>query len=158
MRQRIYDPVAIARQFRFVRETLGPNRGVFVEAFQRIGDGKPGDSWCMDFVSFVLWVAYQGPAPLPRTGSCDVAYAVARTNGWIAATPSVGDVFFRIAKDDPTNAVHTGFVTKVYLDRIGSIAGNTSEDGLSHNGTGVFEHDLKLSATLKFVHIPEMIP
>jgi hypothetical protein len=150
---RDYDPVTIARQSKFVRETLGPNRGVFVEAFQRIGDGKPGDSWCMDILSFWLWTCYQGPAPLPRTGSCDVAYTVAKQNGWVTKTPQPNDVFFRVELGTD-HAHHTGLVTQVYPDRVGSIAGNTSEDGLSSNGTGVFEHDLKFSDTLKFVHLP----
>lgn len=156
--RRVYDPVAIARQYKFVRETLGPNRGVWVEAFQRIGDGKPGDSWCMDFLSAVLWIAYQGPAPLPRTGSCDVAYTVAKQSGYIVATPQAGDVFFRIrpAGDVPDgDAHHVGLVTQTYPDRVGTIAGNTSEDGKSSNGTGVFEHDLSLDpATMRFVRLP----
>lgn len=152
MRQ-VFDPVDEARRYKFVRETLGANRGVFVEAFQRIGDGRPGDSWCMDFLSWVLWVSYQGPSPLPRTGSCDVAYQTAKDQGYIVATPAKGDVFFRV---DPStdHAHHVGIVTQVYPDRIGSIAGNTSEDGVSSNGTGVFEHDLPLSDTLRFVRLP----
>lgn len=152
MKPRAYNPIDIARQFRFVRETLGANRGVFVEAIQRIGDGKPGDSWCMDFVSFVLWVAYQGPAPLPRTGSCAVALEIAKQSGWVTKRPALSDVFFRV--NDEGHAHHTGFVTGVYPDRIGSIAGNTSEDGLSSNGTGVFEHVITRAPSLVFVHLP----
>jgi hypothetical protein len=156
MRVRKFDPVDEARRWLFVRETLGPNRGVFVEAIQRIGDGKPGDSWCMDFLSMVLWICYQGPAPLPRTGSCDVAFAMAKSQGYLVKTPQPNDVFFRVrdfasAHED---AHHVGFVTAVYPDRIGSIAGNTNEDGLSSNGTGVFEHDLPLSPSLVFVRLP----
>lgn len=147
---RVHDPVAIARQFKFVRETLGANRGVFVEAFQRIGDGKPGDSWCADFVSFVLWVCYQGPPPLPRTGSCDVMWAVARELE--TTSPQPGDVFFRVKADG--DAHHVGIVTQVYPDRVRCIAGNTSEDGQSSNGTGVFENDLKFGPTLRFARLP----
>lgn len=161
MRPRLYQPVEIARQFRFVRETLGPNRGVFVEAIQRIGDGKPGDSWCMQFVSMVLWICYQGPAPIPRTGSCDVAYAVAKNEGYVVELPAPNDIFFRVRAEGRTwdaDAHHVGIVTQTYPDRIGSIAGNTSEDGLSSNGTGVFEHDLKLNpSTLVFVRLPEAV-
>lgn len=152
MSTRVYEPVPIARQFKFVRETLGANRGVFVEAIQRIGDGKPGDSWCMDLASLVLWICYQGPAPLPRTGSCAVAYEVAKQNGWIVETPQIGDLFFRV--DETGHAHHVGFVTQVYPDRVGTFAGNTSEDGLSSNGTGAFEHDQKYSPSLKFVRLP----
>ena len=149
---RIHDPVEIARQFKFVRETLGPNRGVFVEAFQRIGDGKPGDSWCADFVSFVLWVAYQGPGShLPRTGGSDVMWAIAKDME--TKTPQPGDVFFRVKPDG--DAHHVGIVTAVYPDRVTGIAGNTSEDGMSSNGTGVFEHDMPYASTLRFVRLPE---
>jgi hypothetical protein len=151
---RVYEPVHIMRQFSFVRETLGPNRGVFVEAFQRIGDGQPGDSWCMDLVSFVLWICYQGPAPLPRTGSCATAFAVAKQNGWIVTTPAINDVFFRVT--DEGHAHHVGIVTRTYPDRVGSIAGNTSADGISSDGTGVFEHDLTFKPSLVFVRLPSL--
>lgn len=155
MSTRVYDPVEEARRWKFVRETLGPNRGVFVEAFQRIGDGKPGDSWCMDFLSAVLWICYQGPAPLPRTGSCDVAYAVAKQNGWIVQDPKPGDVFFRVrVTNGVEDAHHVGLVTSVAPDHVGTIAGNTSEDGASSNGTGVFEHDQKRDESMVFVRLP----
>lgn len=147
MRTRLYDPVAEMRKYTFVRETLGPNRGVFVEAFQRIGDGKPGDSWCMDFLSFILWVCYQGAPPLPRTGSCDVAWAIAKQ--YEVATPAVGDVFFRVKDGD---AHHVGVVTSTAPLR--GIAGNTSEDGKSSNGTGVFEHSLSTTPETRFVRLP----
>lgn len=149
---RVYEPVAIARQFKFVRETLGPNRGVWVEAFQRIGDGRAGDPWCMDFASAVLWICYQGPSPLPRTGSCQLAYDVAKQGGFLVDLPQPNDVFFRIGVGG--HAEHAGFVTQTYPDRIGSISGNTSENGLSRDGTGVFEHDIPLVPSLVFARLP----
>lgn len=145
---RVYQPSEIARQFKFIRETLGPNRGVWVEAFQRIGDGKPGDSWCMDFVSGVLWICYQGPPPIPRTGSCDVAWAVAKQ--YEVATPAVDDLFFRVRPSG--DAHHVGIITLTAPLR--GIAGNTSEDGKSSNGTGVFEHALSTSPETHFVRLP----
>lgn len=144
---RVYPPSEIARQFRFIRETLGANRGVWVEAFQRIGDGKPGDSWCMDFVSGVLWICYQGPPPIPRTGSCDIAWAIAKQ--YEVATPAVNDLFFCVKGID---AHHVGIVTQTAPLR--AIAGNTSEDGKSSNGTGVFEHGLSTSPETRFVRLP----
>lgn len=144
---RVYDPVPIARQFRFIRETLGPNRGVWVEAFQRIGDGKPGDSWCCDFVSAVLWICYQGPAPAPRTGSCDVMWAMVQQ--YEVAVPAPGDLFFRVRNGD---AHHVGFVAGT--GPLTGIAGNTSSDGQSSNGTGVFEHALEVTPELHFVRLP----
>jgi hypothetical protein len=144
----VYQPDAIARQFGFIRETLGPNRGVWVEAFQRIGDGKPGDSWCADFVSGVLWIAYQGPPPVPRTGSCDVMWAIAKQ--YETTVPVAGDLFFRIHANG--DAHHVGIVTATGPLR--GIAGNTSPDGTSSNGTGVFEHPLTLDAETHFARLP----
>lgn len=157
---RVYNPADIAEQYAFVRETLGPNRGVFVESIQRISDNRPGESWCMSFVSMCLWIAYQRQPLLPRTGACAVAYAVAKQSGWITQTPVRGDVFFRldVATD---HAHHTGFVAKTYPNdptRVSAIAGNTSADGLSSNGVGVFTHDLTKGPSLVFVHLPDDPP
>lgn len=136
----------------FVRETLGPNRGVFVEAFQRITDSKPGDSWCASFVSAVLWICYQGAPPLPRTASCDVMWAIAEQ--YEVSAPQPGDVFFRVRS--PGDAHHVGIVTS--LGPLLGIAGNTSVDGQSSNGTGVFEHSFKVTPETHFVRLPLTIP
>lgn len=152
MRRRQYDPATIARQFRFIRETLGPNRGVWVEAIQRITDSKPGDSWCASFVSAVLWICYQGAPPIPRTASCDVMWGIAKQ--YETQVPMVGDVFFRVKADG--DAHHVGIVTQV--GPLTAIAGNTSEDGKSSNGTGVYEHALKVTPETRFIRLPlEMI-
>lgn len=144
---RVYRPADVARQFRFIRETLGPNRGVWVEAFQRIGDGKPGDSWCADFVSGVLWMCYQGPPPVPRTGSCDVMWAIAKQ--YEVQVPAPDDLFFRVKGAD---AHHVGIITET--GPLKAIAGNTSEDGTSSNGTGVFENLLTHGPTVRYVRLP----
>lgn len=148
MSTRVYDPVTIARQFRFIRETLGPNRGVWVEAFQRIGDGKPGDSWCADFVSGVLWIAYQGAPPVPRTGSCDVMWLQAKQ--YEVHVPAPGDLFFRVKPDG--DAHHVGIVSGT--GPLTAIAGNTSEDGKSSNGTGVFDNTLEPTPDVHFCRLP----
>lgn len=146
---RVYDPVEEARRWLFVRETLGPNRGVFVEAIQRIGNGKPGDNWCADFVSMVLWICYQGPCALPRTGSCDVMLEVARASGLLVDTPLPGDIVFSmLGRHD---AHHVGIVTA--SDPLCAIAGNTSADGTSSNGDGVYEHRINPKHKL-FARIP----
>lgn len=164
MGPRVYDPVQIFRQFRFVSETLGPNRGVWVEAFQRIGDGQPGDSWCMDILSAVLWICYQGPAPIPRTGSCNEAYSAAKRLGFLVADPQPGDVFFRVRPSAADAAPdsdphHAGLVTAGWhqanaLTCVGTIAGNTTRDGRSSNGTGVFEHDQPRDDHFRFARLP----
>ncbi len=51
-------------------------------------------------------------------------------------------------------AHHVGIVT--VLDPLTSIAGNTSEDGLSSEGTGVFEHALHVAPSrIAFVRLPK---
>ena len=143
-----YDPVAIARQFLFVREA-GQNRGFRVEAIQHWSTGQPGDSWCMEFATMVLDIAFQGEAPIPRQGSCEAVHQLARRNAWLVATPVLGD--FVLSLNAQGLAHHVGLVTKV--DPLMSIAGNTSEDGASSNGDRVAEHVLD-PANKVFVHYP----
>jgi hypothetical protein len=152
MSQRVYDPVAIARQFRFVRELPG-NRGQRVEAIQRWSGGQPGDSWCCHFATMVLDIAYQGAAPVPRTGSCDEVLALARRSGWIVTDPEPGDLYLRVRHGH--DAHHIGFVVEpITADRVGQISGNTSADGLSSNGDGVYERTIARSPDLVFVRVP----
>lgn len=126
----------LARRLSFIRETEGPNRGAWVSMLQRYSSGKDGDSWCAAFVSFVLDVAYHGRPPFPRTESTATMLSAARQIGTIVIRPQRDDLYFY------TNPVgfphHVGIVTSA--DPLMGIAGNTSEDGTSDNGTGVFEH------------------
>ena len=152
----IYDPVQVARQFRHVREapSVGQNRGLRVEAIQHWSNGQFGESWCADFAWMVLDIAYQGNCPMPRTGSTQLQLSQAIAKGWVVETPQINDLFYRVHPSTKTPH-HVGFVTRVYPDRIGTIAGNTSDDGLSSNGDGVHEHDVRMDTkTLVFVRLP----
>ena len=152
MATRAYDPVAVARQFRYVRELPG-NKGQRVEAIQRWGGGKPGDSWCAFFATLVLDICYQGSAPLDRTGSCDEIYKVAADANWIVEDPLPNDIYLRV-RPGTADAHHVGFVCAVNPDgSIVQISGNTSADGLSSNGDGVYERTIPHSADLVFVRI-----
>ena len=146
----LYDPVAIARQFLFVREaqSLGQNKGARVEAIQRWALGAPGDSWCAEFATMVLDIAYQGAAPVPRLQACEDIHERAAEKHWTSATPSVGDLVLSI---DPATgrAHHVAIVTQT--DPLTAIAGNTSADGTSANGDRVAEHTISGSNKL-FVH------
>ncbi len=142
----------VARRLDFIRETDGPNAGSWVSFLQRFCDGVEGDSWCSDFLSVVENVAYKGHAPLPRSGVCQVKLDYAKKKGWVVAEPQVDDVFFYV--NDAGHAHHTGVVTAPY-PALAGIAGNTSEDGTSDNGTGVFEHPLNVArAHIVFVRLP----
>lgn len=145
---KIASPTAVARHFLFVRETLGPNRGAWVQFFQRFVSGQPGDSWCCFFVCLVLDICYAGKAPLIRTGSCAVLLADAKRLGFVTTTPVADDLFFYLDVDG--HAHHVGIVTSA-APLVG-IAGNTSADGTSSNGTGVFEH--AIGGRIVFVHTP----
>lgn len=128
---------AIARRFAFVREFDGPNRGAWVEFFQRFCSGSPGESWCMYWLSVVLDIAYHGKSPLRRTGSCAMALAECRMKGYMVhGDPQANDLYFYV--NPSGHAHHVGIVTAT--EPLTGIAGNTSEDGLSSNGVGVFEH------------------
>lgn len=145
--------VTLARLFLFVRETKGANRGVWVELFLKYTDNQPGDSWCCSFVSFLLSIYYSGKSPLTKTASCATLLGQAQKLGYMlpkGTTPEQGDLFFYL--DTTGHAHHVGIVTGVAgLTTIG-IAGNTSEDGKSSDGTGVFEH--AIAGRMAIVRLP----
>jgi hypothetical protein len=141
--------IDIARLFLFVRES-GDNRGLRVEAIQHWSQGQFGDSWCAEFATMVLDLFCQGQSPIPRGGSCQAIYDLAKQNGWVQ-TPSEGDLYLYINEAD--HAHHVGLVTA--LDPLTGIAGNTSADGTSSNGDRVAEHALAVSAgSIQFVAWP----
>lgn len=136
-------PVEIARLFLHVREA-GQNQGLRVEAIQKWSGGKKGDSWCAQFATMVLDLAFKGEAPIPRNGSCDVILKLAQQKGWDSEKPDVNDLYLVLRS--ATDACHVGFVTSTekWSERIlGTISGNTSADGLSDNGDRVAERDVK---------------
>lgn len=139
----------IARLFLFVREaqSQGQNRGLRVESIQHWSTGQFGDSWCAEWATMVLDLLFQGNAPIPRGGSCEDIHQMAKTNHWIVDLPSPGDLVLSI--NSAGLAHHCGIVTVV--DPLTSIAGNTSADGTSSNGDGVYEHGIA-SENKVFVH------
>lgn len=140
--------IYIARKLGFVREVGGPNKGLWVGFMQQGCDGKPGDSWCADFVCFVLALVYGGYSriPIKRSGNVHEIYTDAKAKGWVTETPKqIGDLFVYV--NTAGRAHHVGFVTGEFA----GIAGNTSEDGKSDNGTGVFEHEVSARV---FIHYP----
>lgn len=149
-------PSVIARRFSFVTETDGPNDGTWVSFFQRFTGNRPGDSWCASFVSLVLDITYRGISPLRRTASCDNLLAEATRKGFVALAdgkPQVDDLFFYVrTAPGVSDAHHVGIVTEVTAAGVVGIAGNTSADGRSSNGTGVFEHTIAPGAV--FVRLP----
>lgn len=145
-----YSPTDIARQFLYVREASVQNTGNKVEAIQKWCGGLKGESWCAYFATMVLDICFQGNSPIPRQGSCDNILELGKKNGWITNTPVKDDLFLYVNGDD---AHHIGIITEDG-GKIG-IAGNTSEDGGSSNGTGVFEHAISTNPQkVRYIHYP----
>lgn len=148
---RLYDPVAIARQFLYVREA-GANTGQRVNGIQMWSGGQEalGTSWCAWFATFALDIAYGGTCPLPREGSCEAIHQLATVKGWIADEPEPGDLVLSI--NSAGVAHHIGIVSQV--SPLTSVAGNTSADGTSSNGDRVAEHVID-SQYKTFVRVPQ---
>lgn len=147
----------IARRFGFVREVGGPNDGTWVNFIQRFSHGLVGQSWCAYFVSLVLDIAYRGHSPLPKNGVCFYLLLEARRKGWVVGTPQVDDLFFYVGTPgNDQSAHHIGIVTQVPAFQLAGIAGNTSADGLSSNGDGVYEHALNVAPDkIVYVRLPK---
>ncbi len=151
MSARVYEPVAIARQFLYVREaqSRGQNRGLRVEAIQHWAGGQTADSWCMELVWLVYDICYQGRCPFDREQSTEAFRQLAVAKGWVTTIPIPGDIVLSLRADG--TAHHVGIITKV--SPLTSVAGNTSEDGTSSNGDRVAEH--WISTALKmYVAVP----
>ena len=141
--------VAIARLFLFVREAqhLGQNKGARVEAIQRWSLGQSGDSYCCEFATMVLDIACQGEAPIPRLQACQDVYEMAIQQGWLVDDPQAGDLFLYV--NDADHAHHIG----ICCGEGRGIAGNTSPDGRSSNGDGVYEHPILPPSEGKIVYV-----
>ena len=139
----------LARRLKFVREVLGQNRGAWVGFIQRFTGNEAGDSWCASFVSLVLDIAYDGKPPLRRTASADAMYRECRNKGFIMNNPLPDCLFFYLNADGIAH--HVGIVTATAP--LAGIAGNTSPDGLSANGDGVYEHILN-ATSIAFAALP----
>jgi len=146
-----YSPTDIARQFLFVREAAEQNTGQRVEAIQHWSGGNKGDSWCCEFATMVLDICFEGNAPIPRLQACQDVYDLAKKNNWLTSNPVKDDIFLYVNTSD--HAHHIGVVTQDGAST--GIAGNTSPDGTSSNGDGVYEHSISTNTTLvKYVHYP----
>lgn len=132
------DIIRIARQFLYVREaqSLGQNQGSRVNGIQLWSLGHPQDSGCAEWATMVLDLAYQGKSPISRGGSCEVIHQQAIKNGWVRPVAKPGMLYLYV--DAFGHAHHVGIVTAI--NPLVGIAGNTSADGKSVNGDGVYEH------------------
>lgn len=138
----------VARRFLFARED-GPNHGYWVDFFQRFTGNAEGDSWCASFVSRVDDIATKGKMRLLKSASTQAMLSDARMKGYVVPEPAVDDIVFSIRPDGIPH--HVGIVTAI--NPLTSVAGNTSEEGTSSDGTGVFEHTISAEQKI-FVRLP----
>lgn len=146
--------IDVARLFLHVREIrddrgAGTNRGLRVEAIQKWAGGQSGDSWCMEWVWMCVDLFTGGRAPIAREQVCHDLLTIATRRGWLVPEPQIDDIALSV--DANGHAYHVGIVTNV--SPLTTIAGNTSEDGRSANGVGVFEHEVS-SHGKRFVRLP----
>src|SRR6478735_9634203 len=148
MSVRYYDPVEIARQYRYVRE-VQPNKGLRVNAIQTWSGGRTGDAWCVEFGWMVYDICYQGQCPFDRVQNSDEFRKLAVANNWIVTIPFPGDIVLSLRPDGVAH--HFGIITNV--SPLTSIAGNTDATGTSSNGDRVAEHTISIVQKL-YVHVP----
>jgi hypothetical protein len=122
-----------------VREAAGQNNhGRFVEAMLAFCGLKPGDPWCMAFVSYVGKQLLGEAWLLPVTGSCDVTLEYARAHKLVLPVPVPGCVGLRLKSQ--SDADHAFIVAGVNADgSVATVEGNTN-DGGGRDGDGVLEH------------------
>ncbi len=140
---------AVARHFLFVRETEGPNAGYWVSYFLRFTGNVEGQSWCASFVAKVNDIATKGRMTVTRTASTILMLGDLSTKGRIVTTPKVDDLVFSI---HPNGVAHHVAIVSG-LNPLRAIAGNTSIDGLSSNGDGVYEHEITATGKV-FARLP----
>lgn len=120
------------------REVGGPNAGPWVRLYMDGMEG-PDAKWCAGFDTFVLEQANHevGSTRRPkRTFSCDVLANNAKAAGTFIAGAGVkkpkgllpGDLFV-VRGTKEGDWIHTGIATEVHEDHVGTIEGNSNDDG-----------------------------
>ncbi len=136
--------------FAHVRETGGDNRGPAVEFLQKLGEIRPGQPWCAALVNACgeiacaklgLWSPLEGVHldgdPNDLEGYVQAYYEHSRREGWLVERPRIGDLFM-VYHGHLDRHAHIGAVASVYDKGIGTIEGNSNDDG-SRNGIGTFQ-------------------
>jgi hypothetical protein len=90
----------------------------------------------------------RGKCPVPRMQACQELYEYLVEQHLIVDFPEAGDLYLYV--DANEHAHHCGLVT---IDSpVVGIAGNTSADGTSSNGTGTYEHALRVAPGGRIVY------
>ena len=136
--------IAYARKHLGVKEDPGrPNRGRIIDSWNR-ATGVPLNAdayWCGSFVNACLIAAGLPPDHVLAYCPSIEDRAQQGRDGWSwHATPQPGDLalFTHRYPDGRLDAGHVGIVEKVEQGAVITIEGNTSQNGISNNGYGVF--------------------
>ncbi|MFC4230572.1 CHAP domain-containing protein [Parasediminibacterium paludis] len=133
----------------------GSNWGPHVQTYlASVGIDFPA-SWCM---AFVYWCTSEAakmlgkPNPLVKTGGVLRQWNEINPAYKVKGAPQPGDIFIM---DFGKGMGHTGFVTKVYDERIETIEGNSNDDG-SREGYEVCSKPggRKISTIKGFIRLP----
>lgn len=141
----------------------GSNGGPEVDAYLAVTGLGSGYAWC---AAFVAWCGVHGVGrlwPVVKSADCDALLAQGKRLKLLHTTPQAGDIFLRLAS--PSDANHTGFVTRVDVDGSGgvdgfaTIEGNTNGGG-SRDGYGVFARSRSMGpyTFLRWVDAVDLTP
>jgi uncharacterized protein (TIGR02594 family) len=131
--------VDIAKQYIGVREVGGDNKGELVQLFQSAVDGKAqGESWCMGFVQFCIKqveLATNTKSKVFKSEHCLTVWNNSPKELRLEK-PEVGCLVIWQFENTPQG--HVGIVTKVNVNTIDTIEGNTGTGAaIERNGDGV---------------------
>jgi hypothetical protein len=129
--------VKTARSYQHVVEDpLGSNSGPLIDHWQAFVGAHPGDPWCAGFACSVVHEArlLERMGPLEFKRSSGALRLLAINSALVTTDPQPGDlIIWNHGNGKGHVSIKTGDATH--------IAGNTSPDGKSRQGTGVYEHE-----------------
>lgn len=132
--------IEIASQYIGVKESGGDNKGSMVEIFQRAVDGKAqGESWCMAFVQYCVLEFEKQSATKSKIFRSEHCLTVWNNSPkeLRLSKPEVGCLV--IWQFNSSSQGHVGIVTKVNVNTISTIEGNTGTGAaIERNGDGVY--------------------
>ncbi len=139
-----------------VREKGGANRGPEIDRMNLACGSYLGAPWCATSMSEIGQRSLASVYMPPRTAACDVLLMWARRRRVLHTTPKPGDLFLVINAKDEDDATHVGVVETVSPQGIGTLEGNTNNDG-SRDGWGFLARFRPLSKRLVYVRWADLI-
>jgi hypothetical protein len=146
--------VEVANSYIGVKETGGDNKGPQVEAFQKaLGGPAVQQSWCTDFVHYCAKQvdSEEGGTPYALYPSQLVVEVWNKTDSSLrlsAPEPGCMILWEHYKDGHKTGLGHTGIVTRVGVDEVDTVEGNTSDgSGINRNGDGVYSRKRPITSS-----------